>query len=621
MDGKEPKFGTRFKIDHRNWLDSPNPDREGVLTEKPYVKVIYEIRSRLEQNLNEIPPCPDNIKTLGDLFAEGEKVVNARWLECVSGLFDQYRNEWLAQIPDTKEYEELRALLSNKSAFEQSLRTYTLFGLEQLKSSSPDGWYKLILASSERQLALNRLCDYWVKNSENLPEKIGMPTDEIKLIMEIGKSLTKYFNIAFVKQVELANTPGGSTVTPLNNQPGASRVYDIYKNNGSDDFEIKTFGEMFKYEMERIVLHLNRLAEKTEKLIIENKIPGSYKNLPSHLKLLAKACGSEEKNLGKLTRIWDEVDKSCKELAESGCPISIIGQSIPMVSGDANKVDIELRVGLRDKKARAFEKTMKAFHESAQNIADTKIKALSGRFIIPPPQVTRQIYFLGTNLIWETPADSRAESINIHYNTLEKGAKIIKPIFDKLFPENPLADDEYNNALVSDVGLHELGHGVLSVRDNNVLARVGTSTETAILEELKAETVSSVILKNRLAKGEEINVRTQALIKIADIISFLSTMSPEKGSVGERYYYAAIAMLKKLIDNNVLQKTDVGYKISDPDRVIETIADLGEEILSKFYENSDSKPEDVQKFGQELRETKHDPKVSEFLEALQNALG
>jgi hypothetical protein len=617
MDEKQPKFGP-FKIDHRNWLDSLNPDREGALTEKPYVKIIYEIRLKLRQSLGEIPPCPDHIKTLDEFFTEAEKVVNEKWLKYVSGLFDEYRQEWLSKTTEhEEEYKELRAVLSNKNAFEQSLRSYQLGSLEQLRSIAPDGWYKLILASSERQLALNWLCNYWEKNSKDLPEKIGMSTDEIKLILEIGTTFTKYFNIAFLKQTELADTPGGSSVTPLSDQPGASYLYDIYKGDGSESFEVKTYGEMFRHEWGRIVLHFNRLAEKTKKLIDDGKIPNSYKKLPDYLKLLAEVHGSKEKDPEKLVQMWNGLDKSCKELAESGCPVSIIGQGTAMVAGEANKIDIELRVGLRDEKAQILEKALGAFHAIAQNIADEKINAPSERFVIPAPKVSRQIYSFGTNLVWETPADTRTELTNIHYNTISRGAAEMKLILDKLLPENPMANEKYENAFTEAIGLHELGHGILPTQNSSVTAKIGTSDEANILEELKAETDSFIILKKCSEKGQEIDFEAHALAKIAFIITYLLKMSPEKGSATERYYYAGIAMLKKLLDDGALQKKDNGYKINNPNQVIESIANVGNEVLSQFYENPDSKPGDAQKFGKELREAKSDPKISEFLEALQ----
>jgi hypothetical protein len=616
MDEKQPKFGTQFNRDNRNYLDSLNPDREKVLTDKPYVKIIYEIRSRLRQSLSEIPACPEHIKDMDELFTEAEKVVNEKWLKYVSGLFDQYREEWLGQIPDEEEYKELRAVLSNKTVFEESLRSYQLGSMEQLRSVVPDGWYKLILASSERQLALNRLCNYWKQSSKDLPEKIGMSPDEIELIMGIGTTFTKYFNVAFLKQTELADQPGGSSATPLGTHPGASRIYDVYK-EGGEDLETKTYGEVFKYEWDRIVLHFNRLAEKTKKLVDEGKIPDSYKKLPDYLKLLAKTYGSDEKDPEKLVQMWNDLDKSCRELAESGCPVSIIGQGTAMVAGEANKMDIELRVGLRNEKALTLEKTMRAFHESAQNMVDSKISALSGRFIIPPIQVTRQIYAFGTNLFWETPADTRAESTNIHYNTIARGAAEMKPILDKLLPGNRIMDNRYENAFVEDIGLHELGHGILPVEDNNISAKIGTSDEANILEELKAETDSFTILKKCLEQGEKIDIEAHALAKIAFIITYLLKMSPEKGSATERYYYAGIAMLKKLMDNGILQKSADGYKIANPNQAVAAIAEMGNEIISRFYENPDSKPEDVQKAMQEVREAKQDPNVLEFLEALQ----
>lgn len=604
------------KIDTRNRLNAKSPDREGVMTENPHMQIMYDIRSKLKLALNEVPDCP-KVSSMDELFTKAEEVVHGNWQKHVSELFSQHRSEWLKKIEGKEEYKELHDILSNDKLFEQKMRLYQLGPLEPLRKIAPEAWYKLLLAQSERQLAQIWLMNHWLKQQkEELPKSMGMTPDEVKLTLEIG-NLAKYFNVAFLKQTELADTPGGSLPTPLTGIQGADSLYEVYETPTDEEYKLKTFGEVFKSEWGKIVEHTKRLSGKTADLLAAGKIPESYKGLPEHLNMVAEIYGSQEKDPEKIAEMWKELDKSCKALADSGCPISVIGQAVAMVAGEANKVDVEFRVGLRNEKAQALEGVMKTFHESAQNIVDTKADTLSERVILPVPQVTRQIYSFGTDLVWETPADTRPEATNIHYNTIAKEGMAMKPILDRLLPENPITEKEYRDAFVLDTTLHELGHGILPVEDENISERTGTTSEANIIEELKAETASFVILRDTMKKKGGVDVRSQALAKMSVVLDSLLNKSSEKGSESERYYYTGIAIVKELLDRGALKEKNGAYFIEDPDQVVEIVANMGDTIINEYYENKGSNPERVSEKGRELRQAKSDPKVAAFLKAIQ----
>jgi len=603
-------------IDDRNRLNPLNPDREGAMTDNPHMQTMYDIRSKLKLALNEVPDCP-RVNSMDELFTKAEEVVHGNWQKHVSELFNQHRTEWLKEVEGKEEYKELHDILSNDKLFEQKMRLFQLGPLEPLRTIAPDAWYKLLLAQSERQLAQIWLMNHWLKQQkEELPKSMKMTPDEVKLTLEIG-NLAKYFNVAFLKQTELADTPGGSSATPLAGVQGADSLYEVYENPTDEEYKLKTFGEVFKSEWGKIVEHLKRLSGKTADLITAGKIPESYKGLPEHLNLVAEVYGSKEKDPEKIAEMWKELDKSCKALGDSGCPISIIGQAVAMVAGEANKVDVEFRVGLRNEKAQSLEGVMKTFHESAQSIVDAKADALTERVTLPVPQVTRQIYSFGTDLIWETPADTRPEATNIHYNTIAKEGMAMKPILDQLLPENPITEKEYRDAFVLDTTLHELGHGILPVEDSNIVERVGTTSEADIMEELKAETASFVILRDAMKKGGDVNIRSQALAKMSVILDYLLNKSSEEGGASERYYYTGIAIVQELLDQGALQEKNGVYSIKDPGQVVEIIAGMGDTIIKEYYENKDSNPERVTEKGRELRLAKLEPKVAAFLKAIQ----
>lgn len=606
-------------IDTRNRLDAKNPDREGALTENPHMQAMHDIRSKLKLALHEIPDCPP-VASMDELFTEAEKVVHMNWQKHVSELLSQHREDWLKATEGNEELKELNDILSNDKIFEEKLRFFQLGPLEPLRTIAPEAWYQLLLASSERQLAQIVLLNHWVKKDpEKLPRSMGMTPEEVQLVLDMG-NIGKFVNMAFLKQTELADTTGGSEAsgTELGSALGGNRLYEVYEKETDEQPQVKTYGEMFKGEWGRLVGHMNRLSEKVKLLLEQGKIPASYKGLPAHLKKLAEVYGSDEKDPEKLTALWDEVDKSCRELGESGCPVSVIGQACAGVAGEANKADIEVRVGLKDRKAEAFEKTMQGFHESAQGVLEPKEAALAKPVKIPVPQVNRQLFFFGTNMAWETPADTREEATNIHYNTITKEGMVMKPVLDKVFPESQVSKEAYKKAFVLDTALHELGHGILSSDDTNMTERIGTTDEAGILEELKAETLSLHILRETMKKKKEaVDVKAQAMAKLAVIMDYLLNKSSEKGSASERYYYTGVAIVKDLLDKGILKETNGAYSVTDPVRMIDAIGDLGVNVLGSYYENNDSSPEAVTEWGEKLREMKSDPKVAAFLRTIQ----
>lgn len=612
-------------LDSKNRLDAKNPNREGLMEENPYMQTMYDIRSKLRLALenNEVPDCP-SVTSMDELLKESEKVVNTYWQKYASGVLEEHKTEWLKKIEGQEEYQELFDALSNSQGLEEQLSEFQISSLESLRSVAPEIWYELLLASSERQLAQVALLNYWLKQKkEELPKAVGMTPDEFKLVLDIG-NLAKYFNMAYLKQTELADTPEGSSATPLATVPGSKFLYEVFEqseaeeNPETESHKTKTFGEVFKPEWIKIVEHFKRLSVKTATLVEQGKIPASYAGLSEHFNLLAQVYGSEEKDPKKLIVLWNSVDKSTKELAEKGCPISIIGQAVPMVAGEANKVDVELRVGLRDKEAQAYEEMTHSFHKTAQSIVEPKAAALHEKIEIPFPVVSRHIYSLGTDINMQTMADTRTESTNLHYDTITRIQSGLTPYVEKLFINDPLSEDDLSKAAVLGTSLHELAHGVLFLENEKVAERVGKSNEAWILEELKAETAGFLILRETMQKKEGINIEAQVRAKMADIIDYASCSS-EEGDSTERYYYAGLAMLKELLEQGAVQEKDGRYEIGDPKRVIDVIADMGTGLLSEFYENENCNPETVKDRIGELRKLKSDPKIVAFLEKMQEA--
>lgn len=619
---------TTQQIDNRNFLDAKSPDWNGVLTDKPHMKVVHDIRKALKKELSAVPPCPA-VEDLDELFTEAQKVVDKNWRQHVSPLFIRFRDglkEKLAARTEEEKEEgedlgELMELLSDEKSFEKLLSTTNLAPLESLRSLAPEAWYELILASSERQLAEITLMNTWLKGNTNLPETIGMTPEEIGLVLEIGSTFGKYFNTAFLKQMELADSEGGSSATPLGHIQGMSQLYEMNEDQESENFKIKPYKEVFKLETKKITEHFKRLSEKTAGLLATGKLPDTYKRLPHYLNVLGEVYGSSKKNPKKLKKRWEYLDKLSRELSEDGCPLTLISQNVPTVAGDANKVDFELRVGWKDKKAEIFEQSLKPFQQTAQEIANGYRPNLSKASVVPLPQANRLIFAFGPNVIWHAFAEARTSTIQLHHDEMTGYAADLKPNFDALFPEEEIDDDEYKEAAVASTALHELGHRMLPREDEAIAEKIGNSVESNVLEEFKAETSAYMILEKTLKEGGTGNIKINAHVaaKMTDLIGYIKDNSPETGSSTETYYHTGVAILKGLFEAGVLAEKDSHYMITDHQRFITVIADMGRKISKKYYIGTDTNPEAVILKVEAMRKDRSDPRVVRFLEAIKAA--
>ena len=170
-----------------------------------------------------------------------------------------------------------------------------------------------------------------------------------------------------------------------------------------------------------------------------------------------------------------------------------------------------------------------------------------------------------------------------------------------------------------DTNLHEMGHGILPVEDPDIVERVGKTNEAAILEELKAEAASFVILQNYMAGGKDADIEGQVLTKIAVLLSYVLNASPEEGSANERYYYTGVIILNELMDKGVLQKKGGTYSVGDPKQAVEVIASMGNGIIKEYYENKNSNPKIVEQKFKELRRLKDKPEIAELIKSAREA--
>jgi len=621
----EAKFGENFSPDAKSRLDIFKTD--GL---PEYVEMSRSLRRGLEKSVETEgwPECPSDIEGVEDLFQTAKDIVTDRWSRFVSPELEGRLQQWAQEIPDGRENEEIRSMLSDPKAFEENLRLQQFGTLESLRQVAPQAWRALVLASSERQLASVVTLRHWMKE---LPpesfERMGITKPELQLFIDFAGVLGKYIDHAYVKQIELADAPGGSTETKLGQRQGAEYLYDIYTSPEGDDVDIKPYTEIFPNEWPKIVKHFKALADKVDRLLAREEIPSSkYQGLPDYLRSLAEMYGSQETEPQKLYDAWQDLYKREAALAQDGCPIMIIPQGSTAVAGEAGKVDVEIRLGLMTERTRSLEKSFNHFREAGQKIVDQNQDKLEKPYQIPKVILNVQPFAFGPNLYWMTRGEEGEEAIVSHINAVEEVAAAREiPLLEKMLGVRPnLA--KYKRSAVLEVGLHEMGHTVLSEDDKAVHGRIGVSSEATIVEELKAETVSMKILREGFPpewqdRREEV-ITSQFLAKLGTVCDYLANKSSDKGSSGERYYYAGIAIIDRLLNQEVLIKKGDRYEIADAQKGIEVLGQLGSEILESFYTNTEDEPREVKKavrqFGRDARKRERNPQVQEFLQVLKS---
>lgn len=590
-----------------------------------YHQISHDIRTRLLTNVvaTEWPPLPASVQSMDDLFSSAETLITTHWNQGVTNFLRDKRTEWLNALPtDNDDYAEARMILGDEALFEEKLRYFQLGSLEVLRGVSPEDWREIYLASSERQLALIALLNHWIKMPNNqLANQLNMQPAELKLMIELAAVMGKHFNVAFLKQIELADQPGGSSETPLSGNPGVARLYDFARTD-SDDVILKSFKEIFPAEFTSIEKHFARLAKKVRSQVSNDELPASYNGLADLLDKMSVAYGSDEKNPEALDQIWNDLDRMSFELNAAGCPLTIIGQACAGVAGDANKIDIEMRLGWQDARSRKIANALSGFQETAQAWLTSQKPESDDSLPIPHPNVSRQLFAFGTNLIWETPADTRMEVTNLHPNTIAKEGRLIRPLLRRTFLGANINDDDFETAFVTDTGLHEMAHGLFTTEDPRVLEKIGVGSEADVLEELKAEIGGMMILANRLSTlpEEETNVvyQNQFEAKLGVILDYLVNKSGEEGSFSERYYYCGVGMIDELLHQNVLIQEDAGYRVVDPKKGIQVLAKMGLELIERFYHSETTDPSKVDAYVHTLRAKNSDPLVQSFLSVIRD---
>lgn len=608
---KKSRFGEKFEADPTNRLD--------VLAEQDvpqYIDLGRQARKNLSDTIAEMgwPEPPKNPASIEDLFSAAKSEVDKRWKNRVLKLVEKNLAEWQKEVPANKANQELLAVLSDPEKVERALNLMQLGILEKIRPILPEAWRSLVLLSSERQLAAVVLVNHW---SKQMPErefkKMGLNKEEFNLIQNFSGILGKYVDHAYVKQIELADQPGGSQPTKLGEQEGSIYIYDVYKKKEKDDIDLKSYADVFPLEWPRLVKRLEALSKRVSQLLEQKKLPAKYRSLPGYLSQMAEMYGSQEKNLKKLDDMWTELYKLSDQLVEDGCPIMLIAQGSASVAGEANKVDAEIRLGFRTPEALSIEKQFGNIRDVAQAYLNKARGSKREHVEIPQPRFSFQPYAFGSNLAFFATAESNEEVILAHTNAMTQVALMQeKPLAEKVLGKK-LNDQEYRQASLSLTVAHEIGHTFMDKEEDEVVAKIGTDSKSWILEELKAETVGlKIIFESVKSKKVKIDLKQILQAEIGVISSCLKDYPDTPGSLGERYHYYGLAIAHKLLAGGAVRKTSAGYEITDVNLAFEDLSSLADEVLAIFTDKN-IKKEEVKKYIAELKQKAKDKKVKQFM--------
>ncbi len=624
MSEAKPRFGDDFKIDETNRLN-PLHKNEKV---PQYVQAGLEVRYLLAEAGKEDPSwkeMPPNIEKVEDFFDVAKATVTKNWNEKVQGVLVEKAQKWATELEakaDSK-YDAMISVLRDPQALEEKMRIRQFGVLEPLRNVDglEHAWAELLFMSSDRQLAEVTVARRWLKSVDaeknpGLLEKWGLKSKvELELLIDSAALLGKFVDHAYVRQVEFADAPGGSKKTKLAQEKGSRYLYDVYDDPKSDSVTVKSYAEVFPMEFDGLKTGFLTLASKAEEAVKNGILGQEYKKFGPYLRQMAYAYDLRTEKTDKAAKEWDQLGKSVKELADDGCPIMLVPQSDASVAGDAKKVDAEIRLGFISRESRELTEVVNHFRALADEVLKEQRPYMDTDHKVGPIIMNYQPFSFGPNLYWTTRGQAGKDKIVAHTNAVEEVAKTTAlPALRRVFVEVP-EEEIFRTASILDNALHEVGHGLAPTADDQIKARIGSSSEATAAEELKADVGNMKLVALTLEKGNplNINIGAQFFGKLGDVCDYLKNKSSKVGTSGERYHTDGVAIIARLIEKKVIVPEGDKFRITDAETGVRELAGLADEILDLYTKGT---PEKLQDYINKVRAKKEDPAVAAFLTKL-----
>ncbi len=583
------KFAEGFRVDAANRLRVDN------VKELPnFILAGRDIRAALREKTREVglPDLPHSIHSAEDFSVQAREQVGRYWVETVGEQAARQATEWAGEIGDEDEYQELKSNLVDPAKLEECLQSRKLAAFEQLRVVNPDAWKTLLIYSHERQLASVELARHWIKTADDeYLQPTGLSKKEWTVFLYFAGILGKYFDQAYIKQMEMADLDGGSEESELSELSGGESLYDF---EVGDTKEVKTYKEMFTLEWPKIVDRMNFLADKVEQMVKSNDLPADkYANLAGFIRQAAEAYGSEDKDPAVLDKIWQNLYEAGTELIKDGCPIVFVPQGSAEVTGDAGKVDVEMRLALHTNKEKELEYQFDGVHHNAQMMVNERINYLNDKnFKVPDVVLSVQPFAFGPNLHAVTEGEAGEKFMLVNVDAVKEAAGRQYKILQKVFSVDDIDTNKFERAVLSDTVNHELSHNIMSTDDKAVKKRIGYSSNVGILDEIKADTLGIGLSVN--TTSDEEGDRYVLLSKISTVLT--STIG--KTGIMERdpHYFAGAAIIAELLDQGIIVQREKQFVITDVRKGLSVLADLGNTVLQTMYCNEQATPKDTAKY-------------------------
>ncbi len=529
----------------------------------------------------EFPPAPEGLprekwfgaarERVGEAWRTGHKDSEGNPIESVFEEIAQQGAAWAESVEVSDP--ELANQLRDSAALNRAIENGFMGPYEALRSALPEAWMALMHIVSLRQLSEVAVVRRWLpKNSDN-PEHNAM-----SIMVDLASTLGKYVDTAYLRQMELAEKPGGSDAGPLASVRGAQHIYDFMSNEASA--VTKSVAEVFPFEFQRMEKGLLRLAQRIDAQVLSEKLSTSFAPLSKVLRQLAAKISSKTSDPQLALEEWTALETTLANLnVECDCPITLNWGAVPSVAGDANKVDIELRLGWIGEKERALNTEFMGIQEAAQRL---KARILPDSDPVPPSTSSQLVWGFGPNLHFRAAAESNAHRITMHPNLIGEEAKDDFNVMKRLAPElmDSISEEEFTHASLLLLNAHESSHAFDDRDSERMHARFAKDAEVMwVFEEIKAETGSAAIA---LEAGELMNARVTPLAKLGLLINLVLGSAPE--GMGLRYHLSGLLPLHRLFQKGVIQLNAGSIQVPNLEQILPVLTEQWTEVRRNIYD-------------------------------------
>ncbi|NLG07163.1 hypothetical protein GX553_01760 [Candidatus Peribacteria bacterium] len=594
-----------FTPDDRNRLTPfamHTEDTEGVepMASSTAMHMIQEVRCRVHAILEQdtsYPAAPESITSPEALIECAFAEVDGVWERSgVNQRIAELAEEWATAVPADDE-EGLQAALRHGGAL-QKIRDRFMGPLESLRSLQPASWMTLMHLSAERQMHAVILLRHWMQKTQ-LPDatfsRMGISRTEMALLLQIAGLCGKYVDQIYIKQMELADQKGGQYKTPLTKASGSWLFYDFVNEDNTGGADVKSFGEVFPFESKRMTKHFHRIADDVAERVTSGSLNQSYHHLPEALRSFAQLIHASSKTDGSiLLGIWERLQDELAQCTAQGCPIALFAAGGRSVAGNANKMDMELRLGLVTPQCTRMLADMETLQANAQHLCDEIVREAPVQptlHSVPPSVVAIHAFGFGPNLHFRTGAEALEKRIVMHPDCMLDDALDEEEIANAIFPDllQSIPQEEYIRASAKNYYAHEATHTIFSSNDPQATNRIGSGTAETALEETKAEIFSAELLR-RMPEDQH---RAIFASKLAAYLVLLRDNSPTDG-VGVAYYTSGLLGLHALSMAGIVQIEGDRLVIQDAARGLQVLAEAGTQLMQEFYTNPAMTPALVQ---------------------------